>query len=167
MTRVSASHPTPTVLRLRAPVAADGDIVAFGLTYRPYATQTTLHAMARAGHASLLVDANDIGSLLVRDPGTGTLIRAACTRPAYAIGLSLPAHAAARRSMDAALTVRGSVSVDYGAHTSPASRDPRADVPCRTARSSSRPSAPTPCRHDALHGSERGAEAAPTPVPTM
>lgn len=151
MTNALAIPRSPTVLRIRAAVAADGAVSAFGLTYRPDATPATLRALTRVGWASLLVDATDIGSVLVREPLTGSLVQAECTLHAYAAGLSLPVHAAARRSARIVCPARDLSTV----------------VPCRMARPASHPGVPTLRQEGASVGSDAYADVPSRAVQVM
>ena len=77
------------LLEYACPVEPEGKLRLFGLEYGIPAAM--LSGSANEPFA-VLVDPEDVGRVLVRDPRQGVLLVAHCRRPAYASGLSLAAH---------------------------------------------------------------------------
>ncbi|WP_237481829.1 hypothetical protein [Lichenibacterium dinghuense] len=73
-----AAHPYASATT--CPVDASGAVHVLGLPYRPLAADLRA-TLARAGNATVVVDADDVEAVLVRDPRDGVLVAARCLVP--------------------------------------------------------------------------------------
>lgn len=86
-----AAHPYASATT--CPVDASGAVHVLGLPYRPLAADLRA-ALARAGNATVVLDADDVEAVLVRDPRDGALVAARCVMPPAARMGELLVHCA-------------------------------------------------------------------------